>query len=144
MPILTLTTRLDDWHTTALPYCRPTTEPSSPTKHLISPESAGPAVATSVALEPIKRRQAMMVALSYFFESAASSSELMAALSVAAVAMAVDTPTSFSEPMKKGVALSSATMNLTLAVAEATEAVAEATEANRAMRAAVARAKKDS
>lgn len=61
----------------------------------------------------------------------------MAALSVAAVDMAVDTPTSLSEPMKKGVALSSATMNLTLAVAEATEA-------DRATRAAAARAKRDS
>jgi len=131
-----LTTRLDDWHTTALPYCRPTTEPWSPTKHLISPESAGPAVATRVALEPIRRPQAVMVALSYFVESVASTSELMMTLSVAAVDMAVETPTSFSEPMTKGVALSSATMNLT-------PAVAEATEADRATRAAAARAKRD-
>ena len=66
VPILTLTTRLDDWHTTALPYWRPTTEPSLPTKHLISPERAGPADATRVELEPIRRRHAVMVALSYF------------------------------------------------------------------------------
>ena len=137
VPILTLTTRLDDWHTTALPYWRPTTEPSSPTKHLISPERAGPADATRVELEPIRRRHAVMVALSYLFESAASSIELMAALSVAAVDMAVETPTSFSEPIKKGVALSSAMMNLTLAVAEATEA-------DRATRAAAATAKRES
>ena len=101
----------------------------------MSPERDGPADATRVALEPIRRRHAVMVALSYFFESAASSSELMAALSVAAVDMAVDTPTSLSEPMKKGVVLSSAMISLTLA---------EATEADRATRAAAARAKRES
>ena len=120
MPILMLTTRLDGWHTTAEPYLRPTTSPLSPTKHLISPERAGPEDAARVALF-IRRRQAVMVAFSYLLESAASSCELMAALSVAAVDMADDTPTSFSEPMKKGEELSSASTNLTLAVAETTE-----------------------
>lgn len=98
MPILTLTTRLDVSHTTALPYCRPMTSPLSPTKHLMSPERAGPEDAARVALFR-RRRHAVMVALSYFLESAASSSALMAALSVAAVDMAAETPTSFSEPM---------------------------------------------
>ena len=114
---MTLTTRLDVLHTTALPYCKPTTEPSSPTKHLIFPERAGPEDASRVPLPVIKRRHALIVALSYFWDSAASSIELIAALSVAAVDMAVDTPTSFSEPMKKGVALSSPTINLTSAAA---------------------------
>ena len=78
-----------------------------------------------------------MVALSYFFESAASSIELIAALSVAAVDMAVDTPVSFSEPMKKGVTLSSATMNFTSAAAGTTNAA-------RVARAAVRRTQEES
>ena len=54
-----------------------------------------------------------------------------------AVDMAVETPTSFSEPMKKGVWLSSATINLT-------SKVAETREAERATRAAAARTKEES
>ena len=78
-----------------------------------------------------------MVALSYFWESAVSASELMAALSVAAVDMAVEMPTRFSEPMKKGMVLPSAAMYLT-------SKVAETKEADRAMRAVAAKAKKKS
>ena len=85
----------------------------------------------------MRRRQAVMVALSYFWERAVSASELMAALSVAAVDMAVETPTRFSVPMKKGTALSSAAMSLT-------SKVANAKEAERATKAVAARAKKKS
>jgi hypothetical protein len=51
--------------------------------------------------------------------------------------MAVEMPASFSEPIKKGVVLSSATVNLT-------SKVAETKEAERAMRAVAAKAKKKS
>jgi len=121
VPILTFTTRLDFWHTTALPYCNPMTSPLSPTKHLISTERAGPVDATSVALPLTTRRHALMVASSYFFESAASSSELMAALSWAAVESVVVMVASFSEPMKNGDELSWSTMNFTSAAAETVE-----------------------
>ncbi len=79
----------------------------------------------------------MIVAFSYFWERAVLASELMAALSVAAVDMAVETPTRFSVPMKKGMVLSSAVMSLT-------SKVAETKEAERATRAVAAKAKKKS